>query len=192
MDGFPSSIPPEVVRLLFVAAVKARSLKRAVRLRLVCRSWKREATEAILQSDMLGDCGRMTPDWPFWSRYLMRKLRQSPSQLSPTLEVLHQAAHRTVSFRAPGTPPDNYRRLVEDCFWRICQLPCHLGTINWRPDRFEWNHSIIVPDWNWDVVKEAMLVVAAATNDVDLVLHLLPMLPDSPDHIYYTCERENK
>ena len=168
--GFPIFVPPEVVRPIFVAAVRARCLERALRLRLVCRSWDQEATQALVESDMLDVCPHIIMKASVWPRPLMRKLQPTPSKLSRPLRIIRQVAKHTVSFRLRGARPDNFHDLVEDDLWKICQLDTNtMNPASWftPPDQI-----VDIQDSD-DDFKTTLLTVAAATNDLDLVRHLL-------------------
>ncbi|KAK7963592.1 ankyrin [Apiospora saccharicola] len=183
MDGFPPSVPPEVTRLIFLEAVKARGSKRAVRLRLVSRSWNLEATEALLESGMFYDRSMRNPVSPFWPKYLMRQLRQRESLCSRPLRILRKVAQRTVSFRTrtQETDDDTYNRWIEEYLWEICQLYPRCIRVPYWLDAPSLELWPIEPIQDAELeIKQAMLAAAAATNDLALVQELLPSFQDFP------------
>ncbi|KAK8022733.1 hypothetical protein PG993_013500 [Apiospora rasikravindrae] len=191
MDGFAPSVPPELTRLIFLEAVKARGPKRAVRLRLVSRSWNLEATEALLESDIFDKWPMRNPVSPFWPKYLMRQLRRSESLLSRPLRILRQVAQRTVAFRTrtQETDHDTYKQLVEEYLWEICQVdPRCTGLPYWlETPPLELEQMDPVQDSDLEF-KQAMLAAAAATNDLAFVQELLPSFRDFPGLIYQNGE----
>lgn len=191
MDGFPSSISPEVTRLIFLEAVKARGPKRAVRLRLVSRAWSREATVALLESDILDNQQMRISESPFWPHYLMRQLRRSENSFSRPLRILRQVAQRTVAFhtRTQETDDDTYKQLFEERLWSICQIDPRCTSIRYWLDAPSLELEPIDPIHDSDLdFKLSMLATAAATNDLAFVQALLTSSRDIPGLVFQNGE----
>lgn len=193
MDGFPPSVPPEIIRLIFLHAVQARCLKRAMRLRLVSRSWNLEATEALLECDMSDNRPMRNPVLPFWPMYLMRQLRRREGEgmSSRPLRILRQVAQRIVAFRtrAQETDHDTSKQLVEGYVWEICQVDPRCTRIPYWLDSPWRKLEHVEPIMDSDLeFKQAMLAAAAITNDIAFVQELLPSFRDFPGLIYQNGE----
>ncbi|KAK8132284.1 hypothetical protein PG999_000457 [Apiospora kogelbergensis] len=178
MDGF-INMPPEIVRLIAIEAVKARRVNRAVRLRLVNRSWNREITEAMIESGILDGHPRVAYSC-FWPRLLMHKLRRADNRASRELRLIRRVAQRVVAIRTAKPVSENHEA-VQDCLWELCQL---------SPDAnvsMLWYQGLFTPDKRMAPIRdsdedfqETLLAAAAATNDVALVQKLYATIRDCP------------
>ncbi|KAK1978349.1 hypothetical protein LZ30DRAFT_729153 [Colletotrichum cereale] len=182
MDGFPP-MPVEIVRLIFLEAVRARGLKRAVRLRFVNKSWDHEVIDAIVESGILDGLWHIT-DTVFWPKYFMQKLRQSENLSQRPLRLTRLAAQRVVAFRS-GDPNFENHDATQEYLWELCRLPPGANPRgSWMPHWFDVPTQIDPIHESDDDFIETLLAAAAATNDVALVRELLPSVQGRPDLVY--------
>ncbi|GKT58224.1 NACHT and ankyrin domain-containing protein [Colletotrichum tofieldiae] len=186
MDGFPP-MPAEIVRLISIEAVRVRGAKRAVRLRLVNRSWNREVMEALFESGISDSFGSLGP--VFWPKHLMHKLRQRENLLSRPLRLIRRAAQHVVAFRS-GEPNYENHDAVQEYLWEICQLSedCNVLGPCW-PSIFEVPEQMDPIQDSDEDFKQTLLAAAAATNDLALVRELLPLMQGCV-HLIYGRDRQ--
>jgi hypothetical protein len=90
MEGL-LSLPLEISRQILIDAVKVRGIRRAARLRLVCRSWKKEVSDAICRSGILDEEEDLDSS-PFWFDDLTFKTLRKGAQLSRPLQTIRRVA----------------------------------------------------------------------------------------------------
>lgn len=192
MDGFPN-MPPEVLRLIAVEAVRVRGIKRAMRLRLVNRSWDREIIEATVESGLLDDHHETVSRSCFWPKFLMHQLRRSDNDRpSRELRLLRRVAQRVVAFRTGKLDNENHEA-VQDYLWSLCQLPRAANVVApFYPRVFAPDEQMVPIHDSDDDFRETLLAAAAATNDVALVRDLLPTVQDCPYLVYQNGENEHR
>lgn len=190
MDGFPP-LPGEVVRLIAIEAVRARSVKRAVRLRFVNRSWNREITEAMVESGILDNHQRVAYSC-FWPKVLMHKIRLSDNLPSRKLRLIRRAAQRVVAFRT-GKPDSENHESLQDYLWDICQLSPDASVVGpWYSYWFTPEEQMTPIHDSHEDFRETLLAAAAATNDLALVEELLPTMQDFPYLVYQNGDKEHQ
>lgn len=184
-------MPGEIVRLIGIEAVRARGVKRAVRLRLVNGSWNREITEAIVESGILNGHQKVAESC-LWPKLLMHKIRLGDNLPSRKLRLIYRAAQRVVAFRAGKSGSENPEAL-QAYLWDICQLSPEASV--YGPRRM---HGFFMPDEHVtpihdsdDDFRETLLAVAAATNDLALVQELLPSMQDFPHLVYQNGRKQH-
>ncbi|KAI8965252.1 hypothetical protein F5Y11DRAFT_362260 [Daldinia sp. FL1419] len=180
-----SSLPNEVVHAILIEAVQVRTVRRALRLRLVSRLWNYAAMFAIFRSGILDD-----PDLDgcplicrqFWRQHLTDKSMGPEESLTRPLLIIRQVAARALADSGEDT---SYQRL-KDFVFKISQV-CMNGYKGnesyqtWmtpRPGDFIMTTNISKDDEDY---MQALLVVAAITNNVQLATHILPRFRESPD-----------
>ncbi|KAK8081082.1 hypothetical protein PG997_008900 [Apiospora hydei] len=189
MDGFPT-LPIEVARMILIETVKARGLRRAARLRFVSRCWKREVTDAIIDSGVLDGHWELTLS-PFWPEYLMRHLMRTHRPLSRALRLLRLAAECVVAFRRSGNTMDSSsddHSAVRQYLWEICQT--HQRKRSWFTHQSLFLFLVSEPitpihDTDEDF-KLVLLAAASATNDVALVEQLLPTISEDCTRLFFS------
>ncbi|KAK1969124.1 hypothetical protein LY78DRAFT_630543 [Colletotrichum sublineola] len=186
MGGF-TSMPVEIIRLIFIEAVRVRGLKRAVRLRFVSKFWDREVTDAIVESGIIND-RRCIENSFLWPKFFMQKLRQSDNLSSRPLRLIRRAAERVVAFRS-GDPNFKSHEATQEYLWELCQLPPHSSKCGgWLPQWFDVPEKIDPVHESDDDFMATLLSAATITNDVALVRELLPSVQGRPTLIYQSYD----
>ncbi|GJC87849.1 hypothetical protein ColLi_10687 [Colletotrichum liriopes] len=182
-------MPAEIVRLISIEAVRVRGVKRAVRLRLVNRSWNREVMEALFESGISDSFRAFSP--VFWPKHLMHKLRQRENLLSRPLRLIRRTAQRVVAFRS-GEPNYENHDAVQEYLWKICQLShaCNVLGPCW-PSFFKVSEQMDPIQDSDEDFKQTLLAAAAATNDLALVRELLPLMQGCVHLIYGRFRQES-
>ncbi|TDZ16076.1 hypothetical protein Cob_v010944 [Colletotrichum orbiculare MAFF 240422] len=178
MDGF-TSLPAEVTRLIAISIVRARGIKRALRLRRVNRSWDHEMVEAIVESGILEEDPKNKAYWtPFKAKYVMHKLQQREDRLSRGLRILRKAAQRLVALRT-GKPEAETREEVQQVLWEFCKVTQEYFReieASW----FEVPKKIDPIDDSDEAFRGTLVAGAVALNDLHLLRRVLPLVED-PD-----------
>lgn len=173
-----AALPPEVIGYILLAAVKARELKRALRLRYVSKSWSVAVLEAIFASGMLDDEPRLKTSVSFCrSRYLAYRILGR--RHSWPLRIVRMVAERIVRHQSPDgrTCGDEELRA---CVRELCDVP-HLGlNYNCSREREDWFTECPVERIKEDDMQyqQALLAAAAWMNDISLVKETLPRFRD--------------
>ncbi|KAK8137305.1 hypothetical protein PG984_005245 [Apiospora sp. TS-2023a] len=185
-----SELPPEIIHEILIACVRARHIRRALRLRQVSRAWDMGVVTAVFASGILD----VEPYAIFieWPRYLVYRTTGSPTRRKGwprPLFVLRRVAERLVAWRdgSGGAPGDD---AVDDCIRELCTTTMKPGCAFRLESGFELptedtqqldNERIGDDD---DQLLQALLSVAAASNDVALVKNLLQKIHDRPGLVY--------
>ncbi|KAH8900343.1 hypothetical protein GQ53DRAFT_757370 [Thozetella sp. PMI_491] len=113
-----SALPGELLRLILLAAVKIRSVKRATRLRDVRKLWSVAVLEAIYASGILDDEKVTSPMmWHYVACRALCPLRR----MSRPLRIIREVAERLAAHRSPyGICTE---QAVRDCVFEICSAP---------------------------------------------------------------------
>ncbi|GKT92226.1 multiple ankyrin repeats single KH domain [Colletotrichum tofieldiae] len=184
MDGFPP-VPAEITRLIAIEIVRARGIKRALRLRRVNRSWDHEIVEAIVESGILEENPKMKAYWtPFKAKYVMHKLQQREGLLSRGLRIVRKAAQRLVALRT-GKPESETQEEVQEVLWEFCKVTqdfCRVTADSW----FEVPEEITPIDDSGEAFRGALVAGAVALNDLHLLQQVLPLVEDQDSrHLIY-------
>ncbi|KAK7961242.1 ankyrin [Apiospora saccharicola] len=170
-----SSLPPEILDEILVAAVHALgSSKAALRLKKVCRAWAAAVTGAIYASGII-DQEDMLYLWPQYIAYKASGPEPPEGWLRPLL-MLRRAGESIVAFHGRGREDkdqdhDALRRCISDiCTVARISTPFYPCSIR---DRFG---QPIEPDDRQ--LLQALLAIAAYTNDVAFALHVLANITD--------------
>lgn len=179
--------------MIIVEAVKSRSLKRALRLCHVSRSWQSVVMEAIFESDMLYGL-RGAERSPIWPHYLRHRITQKGLQLSRPLCTILRVAKRIVARCGNGIGDDDG---LKQCVLEICQtaIRCNRNTEICRPLTDVPDIGKDGPeteDENHDVFQQALLASAVILNDLELVKQILlaerdcrTLICEDPSHSYW-------
>ncbi|KAI1361356.1 ankyrin [Xylaria arbuscula] len=159
-----SNIPTELVHNILVVAVRLRSLKRAVRLRLVSRAWNTAVEYALFDSGLL-DKDRFIASafcrdaaLGFWQRYLAYRVLHNTKWPSRRLMMICQLAECIIDMRSQ----------------KICHVAMVFGGL-WKGTEgglMPEGKPIARFDRDCGGFWRALLAATACTNDVDLVVRL--------------------
>ncbi|KAH9904982.1 hypothetical protein F4778DRAFT_731445 [Xylariomycetidae sp. FL2044] len=166
-----SDLPNELVWEILLAAVKGRGIRRASRLRFVCRSWNAAVLEAIFASGILES---EKDSHSYWPRYLAYMVLKGSGSFSRPLRIIRLVAERLESYR--GGTDDS----VRDRVLRICDIPHRRMALRMTHSDTPLNEDNAV--WNIgdddEQYKQALLAAAAGENEVDFVRTILPSFRD--------------
>ncbi|KAI0200203.1 ankyrin [Astrocystis sublimbata] len=182
-----SSIPDELSHYILAAAVRQRDLKRAVRLRLVSRAWNVAVEYAVFDSGILDRTGTLRSACSrggvldFWHRYLTYRALSKPKQRSRRLMMIRQVAECIVDLRGERIDDAQAGHHMVQCVDKICHAAILFHAQGDLPENclVAEKNPMGRFDWNCDCFKQALLVAAACTNDLDLVLQLKSKSPHS-------------
>ncbi|GKT50680.1 uncharacterized protein ColSpa_10861 [Colletotrichum spaethianum] len=178
-------MPVEITRLIAIEIVRARGIKRALRLRRVNRSWDHEIVEAIVESGILEENPKKKAYWtPFKAKYVMHKLQQREALLSRGLRILRKAAQRLVALRT-GKPESETREEIQEVLWEFCKVTqdfCRDTEDSW----FEVPEEIETIDESGEAFRGTLVAGAVALNDLHLLRQVLPLVEDQDsEHLIY-------
>ncbi|KAI1771300.1 ankyrin [Hypoxylon cercidicola] len=178
-----SDLPNEVIHLILGPAVRARGLKRAVRLRLVNRVWNVAVEDAIFASGVLDEDNQINRvlrdvDFAFWHRYLVYRALHNRKPSSTRLALIRQVAERIAEIR--GHDLHDSQEILRECVDELCRAVLvfrevygHLET--YVASKAEPNVQL---DEGSSEFQRALMTAAAYMNDLDLGRQLLPLRPD--------------
>ncbi|EFQ28371.1 hypothetical protein CGRA01v4_12025 [Colletotrichum graminicola] len=191
MDGFPP-MPAEITRLVAIETLRARGIKRALRLRRVNRSWDHEIVGAIVESGILEENPRKKAYWtPLKAKYIMHKLQQREGLLSRGLRILRKAAQHLVALRT-GKPEFETREEVQEVLWEFCKVTQEFSR-DTEDSWFEVPEEMEPIDDSDEAFRGALVAGAVALNDLHLLQQVLPLVQgqESRHLIYMTTEMED-
>ncbi|WQF77155.1 Putative ankyrin repeat-containing domain superfamily [Colletotrichum destructivum] len=176
MDGFPP-LPAEITRLIAIEIVRARSIKRALRLRRVNRSWDYEIVEAIVESGVLEENPKVKAYWtPLKAKYVMHKLQQREGLLSRGFRIVRKVAQRLVALRT-GKPESETQDEIQEVLWEFCKVTQDYYRYN-EDSWFEVPEEIEPIDESEGAFRGTMVAGAVALNDLHLLRQVLPLVED--------------
>lgn len=176
MDGFPV-LPIELSRLILVEAIKARGLKRAVRLRFVSRAWNLEAVQALFESGILDDTRHLDSAW-FWPEYLVFRVMQKGKLLSRPLRIIRRVAERIREFRGEGDSHDVLRKYIFEIGLVTPKYNRDIGVLRLLHDDISEAQEDPLDEDDEDF-KQALLAAAVIVDDMDLMKQILCAVKDS-------------
>ncbi|KAI6092657.1 ankyrin [Hypoxylon rubiginosum] len=177
-----SDLPNEVVHLILVPAVWVRGLKRAVRLRLVSRTWNAAVEDAIFDSGILDENGlvnriRREVDFAFWHRYLIYRALHNAKPSSMGLVLIRQTAERIVEMR--GRNLADSQEAVRECVGELCHAVLVFGGCGQISTYLAPEAGAIGRlDEDFHLFRRALVSAAAYMNDLDLGRLALSSHPD--------------
>ncbi|KAI3336334.1 ankyrin [Xylariaceae sp. AK1471] len=176
-----SSFPNEVIHCILVLAVRARSTKRAVRLRLVSRAWNATVEYAIFDSGILDEDKPITRaaglrvDLAFLQRYLTYRALHNTKPLSHSLAMIRQVAECIIEMRGVDADESQTKKALTECASEICH-----ATIMFRGACGDLVDCLVpaaepIARFNRDAryFQLSLLATAAYTNDLVLTRQLL-------------------
>ncbi|KAF6823568.1 NACHT and ankyrin domain-containing protein [Colletotrichum musicola] len=177
MDG-ACPLPLEIVRLILLEAVRARGMKRALRLRFVSRSWNHEVMQAIVESGIYDPDPRVH-SWRnvLWPVLLMHKLGQADAMLSRPLRVIRRVARDIVTSRGGGDDNDEAAvdpEALQACLWEISRQSVNANRFPWHLEWFQQHQKPVPVLDSDDDYRMALIAGAIITNDLAIVKELLP------------------
>lgn len=185
-----SELPPEIIHEILIACVRARHIRRALRLRHVSRAWDVAVVRAVFASGVLDD----DPYCVFveWPRYIAHRATGSAARRKGwprPVFVLRRAAERLVALRDDGSGGDPSNDAVDDCIGELCATMrpgCAFELSSGFEVSAEDSHQLDAGpiDDDDDQVLQTLLCVAAARNDVALVRDLLERIHGRPKLVY--------
>ncbi|KAL0933473.1 multiple ankyrin repeats single KH domain [Colletotrichum truncatum] len=184
MDGFPP-MPVEIARLIAIEIVRARGIKRALRLRRVNRSWDHGIVEAIVESGILEENPKKKAHWTLLkAKYVMHKLQQREDLLSRGLRIVRKAAQRLVALRT-GKPESETQEEVQKVLWEFCKATQDFCGVT-DDSYFEVPKEIEPIDDSDEAFRGAMVAGAVALKDLHLLRQVLPLVEDQDsEHLIY-------
>ncbi|KAI1769091.1 ankyrin [Hypoxylon sp. FL1150] len=179
-----SDLPNEVVHLILVPAVRVRRFKRAVRLRLVSRTWNAAIEDAIFYSGILDENNlikrvRRDVDFAFWHRYLVYRALHNAKPVSKGLALLRQIAERIVGMRCRSFGCS--QEAIRECVGELCHAVLVLADYDQIATYLARETEAVARlDENSHQIQRALVSAAAYLNDLDLGRLALSMRPDGP------------
>ncbi|KAK8108367.1 hypothetical protein PG984_014168 [Apiospora sp. TS-2023a] len=170
-----SSLPPEILDEILVAAVHALgSSKAALRLKKVCRAWAAAAVTGAIYASGIIDQEDILYMWPQYIAHKASGPEPAEGWLRPLL-MLRQAGKRVIAFHGRGGDKDKDHDSLQHCISEICTVarvstpfyPCSIR------DRFG---QPVEPDDKQ--LLQTLLAIAAYTNDVAFARHVLSDIQD--------------
>jgi hypothetical protein len=115
--AFPG-LPSKISRAIFIEAVQVRGVKRAGRLRFVCRSWDAAVMDAMLRSGILVTTMPRRFNAPYWPYYLTYRVLQTSRPLHRGMRIVRQVAERVLASRGQNPSGDT----LESYALEICSV----------------------------------------------------------------------
>ncbi|KAF6789388.1 NACHT and ankyrin domain-containing protein [Colletotrichum sojae] len=179
MDG-ACPLPLEIIRQILPEAVRARGMKRALRLRFVSRSWNHDVLQAIVESGIYDPDPRVH-SWRnvLWPVLLMHKLGQADAMLSRPLRVIRRVARHIVTSRGGGSGDDEGEATVDPealqaCLWEISRQSVNANRFPWHLEWFQKPQKPVPVLDSDDDFRMALIAGAIITDDLAIVKELVP------------------
>ncbi|TRX93457.1 hypothetical protein FHL15_005732 [Xylaria flabelliformis] len=175
-----TNISNEVIHCILVLAVRARGFKRAIRLRLVSRTWNAAVEHAIFDSGILDEDGLITQafsrdvDLTFWQRYLAYRALHNTKRLSLRLALIRRVAECIVDLRGRSADESQRKKDLAECVDDICHATLLFRGVSGHSDSYlvpeEYPTTTI--DRDGASFQRALMAAIAYTNDSNLARQL--------------------